>query len=57
MAARATGHIRVIDRKGGPVLYAKLKLPDGRIVSHSRPIRAWVDEQPEQGNATKQAAI
>jgi integrase len=25
----ATGHVRVIARKGGPVLYAKLKLPDG----------------------------
>ena len=25
----ATGHVRVIERKGGPVAYAKLKLPDG----------------------------
>lgn len=33
-----------------------LKLPDGRIISHSRAIRAWVDEQSKQGNATKQAA-
>jgi integrase len=32
MSARrpATGHVRTIERKGGPVLYAKLKLPDGR---------------------------
>ena len=33
-----------------------LKLPDGRIIGHSRAILAWVDEQSEQGNATKQAA-
>jgi integrase len=25
----ATGHVRTIERKNGPVLYAKLKLPDG----------------------------
>lgn len=25
----ATGHVRIIERKGGPVAYAKLKLPDG----------------------------
>lgn len=28
-APRATGYVRVIERKGGPVFYAKLKLPDG----------------------------
>jgi glutathione S-transferase len=33
-----------------------LKLPDGRIISHSRAILAWVHEQSEQGDATKQAA-
>jgi glutathione S-transferase len=33
-----------------------LKLPNGRIISHSRAILAWVDEQSKQGNATKQAA-
>jgi glutathione S-transferase len=33
-----------------------LKLPDGRIISHSRAILAWVDEQSEQGNARKRAA-
>jgi glutathione S-transferase len=33
-----------------------LKLPDGRIISHSRAILAWVDEQPEQRDATKRAA-
>jgi integrase len=26
---KATGYVRTIDRKDGPVLYAKLKLPDG----------------------------
>lgn len=30
MPAHATGHVRIIERKGGPVAYAKLKLPDGR---------------------------
>ncbi len=33
-----------------------LKLPDGRIISHSRAILAWVDEQSKLGNATKRAA-
>ncbi len=33
-----------------------LKLPDGRIISHSKAILAWVDEQSKQGNPTKQAA-
>ena len=33
-----------------------LKLPDGRIISHSKAILAWVHEQSEQGEATKQAA-
>jgi integrase len=27
--AKPTGYVRVIERKGGPVYYAKLKLPDG----------------------------
>jgi integrase len=27
--ARPTGYVRIIERKGGPVAYAKLKLPDG----------------------------
>jgi integrase len=27
--AKPTGYVRVIERKGGPVAYAKLKLPDG----------------------------
>lgn len=33
-----------------------LKLPDGRIISHSRAILAWVHEHSEQGDATKQVA-
>jgi glutathione S-transferase len=33
-----------------------IKLPDGRIISHSKAILAWVHEQKEQGEATKQAA-
>ena len=27
--AKATGYVRIVERKGGPVAYAKLKLPDG----------------------------
>jgi glutathione S-transferase len=33
-----------------------LKLPDGKVVSHSRAILAWVQEQREQGEALKRAA-
>lgn len=33
-----------------------LKLPDGRIISHSRAILAWVEEQPEQEHLMKQVA-
>jgi integrase len=29
MTSHATGYVRTIDRRGGPVFYAKLKLPDG----------------------------
>ena len=27
--AKATGYVRIVQRKSGPVAYAKLKLPDG----------------------------
>jgi glutathione S-transferase len=33
-----------------------LKLPDGRVISHSRAILAWVREQAERDDASKQAA-
>jgi hypothetical protein len=33
-----------------------IKLPDGRIISHSKAILAWVHELMEQGEATKQDA-
>jgi hypothetical protein len=33
-----------------------IKLPDGRIISNSKPILAWVHEQTERVKATKQAA-
>jgi glutathione S-transferase len=33
-----------------------LKLPDGRIISHSRAILVWVDEQPVQEHLMKQVA-
>jgi hypothetical protein len=28
-STQPTGYVRIIERKGGPVAYAKLKLPDG----------------------------
>lgn len=33
-----------------------LKLPDGKVISHSRAILAWVREQQEQGDVSKQVA-
>jgi glutathione S-transferase len=33
-----------------------LKLSDGTVISHSRPILAWVREQQEQGDALKRVA-
>jgi glutathione S-transferase len=33
-----------------------IKLPDGRVISHSRPILAWVRKQQGQGEAPKQIA-
>jgi glutathione S-transferase len=33
-----------------------LKLPDGRVISHSRAILAWVREQQEQDDATTRIA-
>jgi len=33
-----------------------LKLPDGTIISHSRPILAWVHKQQERGDALKRVA-
>ena len=33
-----------------------LKLPDGTVISHSRPILAWVREQAERGDTLKRVA-
>ena len=33
-----------------------LKLPNGRIISHSKAILVWVREQSEQGDALKRVA-
>ncbi len=33
-----------------------LKLPEGRVISHSRAILAWVRKQQKQGDAPKQVA-
>jgi hypothetical protein len=37
-SAKPTGYVRTIERKDGPVFYAKLKLPDAEAaVGHSVP--------------------
>ena len=51
--SKATGYVRVIPRKGGPVFYAKLKLPDG-----SQPQRrlgkVWTKRtRPPEGHLTR----
>jgi glutathione S-transferase len=33
-----------------------LKLPDGKVISHSKAILAWVREQQERGDASKRIA-
>jgi len=33
-----------------------LKLPDGKVISHSKAILAWVREQQEQGDTSKRIA-
>ena len=45
MAAMATGYVRTIDRKGGPVFYAKLKLADGSQPQR-RLGRVWPKRHP-----------
>ena len=40
--AKPTGYVRTIERKGGAVFYAKLKLPDGS--QPQRQARQGVDE-------------
>jgi integrase len=54
MAARKpTGYVRTIDRKGGPVFYAKLKLPDG-TQPQRRLGRVWTKRtRPPEGYLTR----
>jgi integrase len=53
MAPRATGHIRVVDRKRGPVVYAKLRLPDGREPQRALG-RLWTKRsKPPEGYLTR----
>ena len=58
--ARATGHVRVLDRKGGPVFYAKLKLPlpDGTVYEPQRRLgRVWSKRsRPPAGYLTRAQA-
>src|SRR4051794_3867936 len=49
----ATGHVRIIERKGGPVFYAKLRLPDG-TQPQRRLGKAWTKRtRPPAGYLTR----
>jgi len=51
--AKATGYVRTIDRKRGPVFYAKLKLPDGSQAQR-RLGRVWAKRtRPPAGYLTR----
>jgi hypothetical protein len=58
--AHATGHVRIVDRKGGPVFYAKPKipLPDGTVYEPQRRLgRVWSKRsRPPTGYLTKAQA-
>jgi len=58
--ARATGHVRVIARKGGDVFYAKLKIPrpDGTVYEPQRRLgRVWSKRtRPPAGYLTRSMA-
>jgi Phage integrase, N-terminal SAM-like domain len=56
MAEHATGYVRTIDRKGGAVFYAKLKLPDG-TQPQRRLGRVWTKRtRPPAGHITRAQA-
>jgi integrase len=56
MTTVATGHVEVRDRGGGPVFYAKLKLPDGSQ-PRRRLGRVWAKRsRPPQGHLTRAQA-
>lgn len=53
MVAKATGYVREIERREGPVLYAKLKLPDGSQPQR-RLGRLWTKRtRPPEGYLTR----
>lgn len=55
-AEKPTGYVRVIERKGGPVAYAKLKLPDGSQPQR-RLGRVWTKRtRPPDGYLTRSMA-
>src|SRR5688572_28807271 len=58
--AQATGHVRVIARKGGDVFYAKLKIPrpDGTVYEPQRRLgRVWSKRtRPPAGYLTRSMA-
>ena len=55
-SAHATGHVEIRDRGGGPVFYAKLKLPDG-TQPRRRLGRVWTKRsRPPAGYLTRAQA-
>lgn len=42
-----------LERQTGSKKLPALKLPDGKVIEHSRAILAWVEEQPAQGAAPR----
>jgi hypothetical protein len=53
---RASGHVFRVDRRRGPVWFAKYRLPDGRQVQR-RIGPAWTQRgRPTQGTYTKRTA-
>jgi integrase len=56
MTARVTGHVEIRDRGGGPVFYAKLRLPDG-TQPRRKLGRVWTKRtQPPAGYLTRRQA-
>jgi glutathione S-transferase len=50
------GSREALFRATGTKKLPTLELPDGTIISHSKPILAWVDEQSKRGDSLKRAA-
>lgn len=57
MASRVTGHVRLVQRKRGPVWYLAYRLPDGRQVQKLLG-GAWTERsRPPAGHFTKRMAM